>query len=336
VQQIRDEFGIEELVLVGDRGMISQKQINALEGMKGVEWITALRTEAIRGLVEDKALQLGLFDERNLFELTHPDFPGERLVACRNGELAKARAHKRQALLDATIKELEKVRGMVARGKLHGQADIGVRVGKVVNKYKVAKHIDLYIRNDSFEARINEERVAAEATLDGIYVLRTRLSAGRLSAEDTVRSYKLLANVERAFRSMKTVDLDVRPIRHRLEDRVRAHIFLCMLAQYVRWHMLEAWRPLLFCDEDQAAKETRDPVAPAKRSAEASRKAAEKTLEDGTTVHSFRTLLDHLRTVVRNRCRRPAAQDPAATVDIDTSPTQDQRRAFDLIEAMDL
>jgi transposase len=284
VHKIRDEFRIEELVLVGDRGMISQKQIDELQGMKGVEWITALRTEAIRGLVESGALQMGLFDERNLFELTHPDFPGERLVACRNPELAKARAHKRQALLDATIKEFKKVKGMVARGKLRGQADIGVRAGKVVNKYKVAKHFDLDIRDDAFEALVNEERVAAEAALDGIYVLRTRLPATRLSADDTVRSYKLLANVERAFRSIKTVDLNVRPIHHRLGDRVRAHIFLCMLAQYVRWHMQEAWRPLLFCDEDQQAKATRDPVAPAKRSDDASKKAADKVLEDGTPV----------------------------------------------------
>jgi len=336
VEKIRDEFGIEELVLVGDRGMISQKQIDALEGMKGVEWITALRTEAIRGLVENKALQLGLFDERNLFELTHPDFPGERLVACRNPELAKARAHKRKALLDATMAELEKVKRMVARGRLRGKAAIGVRVGRVVNKYKVAKHIDLDIRDDAFEALINEERVAAEAALDGIYVLRTRLPAERLSADNTVRSYKLLANVERAFRSLKTVDLEVRPIHHRLEDRVRAHIFLCMLAQYVRWHMQEAWRPLLFCDEDQKAKETRDPVAPAQRSEEATRKAFEKTLEDGTPVHSFRTQLDHLRTIVRNRCRRPDARDPAATLDIDTTPSREQRRAFDLLETMTL
>jgi transposase len=336
VHTVRDEFGIEQLVLVGDRGMISQKQIDELKGMKGVEWITALRTEAIRGLVESKALQMGLFDERNLFELTHPDFPGERLVACRNQELAKARAYKRQALLDATIKEVEKVKGMVARGSLRGQAEIGVRVGKIINKYKVAKHIDLDIRDDAFEANVNEERVAAEAALDGIYVLRTRLPAERLSADDTVRSYKLLSNVERAFRSIKTVDLDVRPIHHRLEERVRVHIFLCMLAQYVRWHMQEAWRPLLFCDEDQQAKTTRDPVAPAKRSADASKKAAGKVLQDGTPVHSFRTQLDHLRTIVRNRCRRPAAPDTATTIDIDTTPTQEQRRAFDLLEAMPL
>jgi transposase len=334
VQKVRDEFGIAEMVLVGDRGMISQKQIDGLKGREGVEWITALRSQAIRGLVESKSIQMGLFDERGLFELTHSDFPGERLVACRNPELAKARSHKRQSLLKATIEELDRVKGMVARGTLRGKADIGVRVGKVVNKYKVAKHIQLEIRDDVFGASINEESVSAEAALDGIYVLRTRLTADRLSADDTVRSYKLLANVERDFRSLKTVDLDVRPIHHRLEDRVRAHIFLCMLAQYVRWHMQEAWRPLLFCDEDQRAKETRHPVALAQRSEGAARKAATKTLEDGTPVHSFRTLLDHLRTVVRNRCRRPGSA--TATINVDTTLGPDHLRAFELLETIRL
>jgi len=334
VHKVRQDFGIEEMVLVGDRGMISQKQIDELSSMKGVEWITALRTEAIRGLVESKVIQMGLFDERGLFELTHPDFPGERLVACRNPELAKARSYKRQALLRATLEDCQRIQGMVARGTLRGEANIGVRVGKVVNKYKVAKHLRLDIRDDTFAASIDEESVAAEAALDGIYVLRTRLPADRLSADDTVRTYKLLSNVERAFRSFKTVDLDVRPIHHRLENRVRAHIFLCMLAEYVRWHMQEAWRPLLFCDEDQEAKATRHPVAPARRSAEASRKTSEKTLEDGTTVHSFRTLLNHLRTVVRNRCRRP--DSATATIDVDTTPGPEHRRAFELLESIAL
>lgn len=331
VKKLRDEFGIQELVLVGDRGMISQKQIDALKDMNGVEWITALRTEAIRELVESHAIQMGLFDERNLFELRHPDFPGERLVACRNPELAKARAHKRKDLLDATMKDVEKVKRSVASGRLRGQDKIGLRLGKILNKHKVAKHIDLEIRDDGFEAVINEDRVAAEAALDGIYVLRTRLPVERLSADDTVRSYKLLANVERAFRSIKTVDLDVRPIHHHLADRVRGHIFLCMLAQYVRWHMQEAWRPLLFCDEDQQAKTTRDPVAPAERSIEALRKAAEKTLDDGTPVHSFRTLLDHLRTIVRNLCRSPLAGKDSPTFSVDTIPSKEQRRALDLL-----
>ena len=207
--------------------------------------MAALRPEAIRTLLDGGALQLGLFDERNLFELTHPDFPDERLVACRNPELAKRRAHTRTSLLKATATELEKVRRMVGHGRLRGQDKIGVRVGKVVNKYKVAKHFRLTIEDARFDFDIDTDRVAAEAALDGIYVLRTSLPEERLSAEETVRSYKRLTQVERAFRSLKTVDLDIRPIYHRLEHRVRAHIFLCMLAYYVLWHMLEALAALV-------------------------------------------------------------------------------------------
>jgi transposase len=209
-----------------------------------------------------------------------------------------------------------------------------VRVGKVVNKYKVAKHFKLDIRDDGFDFEVDEDNVAAEAALDGIYVVRTSLAPERMSAEDTVRSYKLLGQVERAFRSMKTIDLHVRPIRHHLEDRVRAHIFLCMLAYYVEWHMMEAWRPLLFCDEDQGAKATRDPVAPAKRSESALRKAHSKTLEDGTEVHSFQTLLKHLSGIVRNVCRIRDAGPEAPTFDVVTTPTAKQQRAYDLLDAI--
>src|SRR5207245_2311426 len=232
-----------------------------------------------------------------------PDHPGERLVACRNPELAKLRTHKRQALLEATVKELAKVRVMVARGTLKGRDAIGVRVGKVVNKYKVAKHVQLEIHDARFAFQIDAARVAAEAALDGIYVIRTSVPAARLGAADAVRHYKQLSDVERAFRALKTIDLKVRPIRHRLEARVRAHIFLCLLAYYVEWHMREAWRPVLFGDEDQAAKRTRDPVAPAKRSPAALRKVHTKVLDDGTPVHSFPTLLKELSSIVRNVCR---------------------------------
>jgi len=334
VTRVRDRFGIEALVLVGDRGMISQTQIDALKALAGVDWITALKTGALRGLVADGALQLGLFDERNLFELTHPDFPGERLVACRNPELAKLRAHKRHALLAATVKELEKVRAMVARGRLKGQDAIGVRVGKVVNKYKVAKHIRLEIDDARLDFHIDEEQVAAEAALDGLYVVRTSVPPERLSADDTVRSYKRLSAVERAFRSLKTLDLKVRPIHHRRELRVRAHIFLCMLAYYVEWHLREAWRPLLFADEDQQAKATRDPVAPAKRSAAALRKVHAKVLDDGTVVHSFQTLLKALSTLVHNVCRRRGAGPDEPTFQIVTTPTPTQQRAYDLLKTI--
>ena len=420
VTQVRKDFGIERFVLVGDRGMITQKQVDALREIDGIDWIAALRPEAIKKLVESDAIQMGLFDERNLFELSHPDFPGERLVACRNPELAKRRAQKRQSLLEATVKELEKVRRMVGqgrlhgkdeigvrvrkvlekykvgkhykleiqddgfdfevdpekiaaevarqcndpervtkrlarckrhitaiaeqlekvrqrieRGRLHGKDDIGVRVGKVVNKYKVAKHFKLDIHDDRFDFEIDPDKVAAEAALDGIYVVRTSLPQERISSEDTVRSYKLLGQVERAFRSLKTLDLEVRPIRHHLEDRVRAHILLCMLAYYVQWHMLEAWRPLLFSDEDQEAKRTRDPVAPAQRSEGALHKVHSKTLEDGSQVHSFQTLLKLLSGIVRNTCRTPGAPPDAPTFDVVTTPSAKQQRAYELLETIE-
>jgi len=334
VQQVRERFGIETLVIVGDRGMISQTQITALQRLEGVDWITALKTGAIRALMADGHLQLGLFDERNLFELTHPDFPGERLVACRNPELAKLRTHKRQALLEATVKELAKVRVMVARGTLKGRDAIGVRVGKVVNKYKVAKHVQLEIHDARFAFQIDAARVAAEAALDGIYVIRTSVPAARLGAADAVRHYKQLSDVERAFRALKTIDLKVRPIRHRLEARVRAHIFLCLLAYYVEWHMREAWRPVLFGDEDQAAKRTRDPVAPAKRSPAALRKVHTKVLDDGTPVHSFPTLLKELSSIVRNVCRPRSAGPEAPTFELVTTPTPTQRRAYELLKTI--
>jgi transposase len=331
VKKVKEQFDIQEMVFVGDRGMISQKQIDDLKGVEGVAWITALRTEAIRELVADGALQLGLFDERNLFEMKHPDYRGERLIACRNPELAKLRAEKRQDLLRATEEELEKVRGMVERGKLRGKAQIGVRVGRVINKYKVAKHFELDIENSKLQWHIDEDRVAAEALLDGIYVIRTSLSKRRMKKEDAVRTYKDLSRVERAFRSMKSIDLLVRPIHHRLGDRVRSHIFLCMLAYYVQWHMSEAWRQLLFADEDQEAKSSRDPVAPAERSDAALEKVFTKRLEDGSDVHSFRTLLGHMSTVVRNTCRRKGAGDNEPTFEMDTIPGPKQQKAYDLL-----
>ncbi|HSV92874.1 MAG TPA: transposase, partial [Desulfobacterales bacterium] len=334
VTRVRTAFGIEQLVLVGDRGMLSQIQITALKALEGVDWITALKTGAIRALVTGGHLQLGLFDERNLFELTSPEFPGERLVACRNPELATLRARKRQALLAATTQELERVRDMVARGRLTGQDAIGVRVGKVVNKYKVAKHFRLDIRADGFDFALDARQVAAEAALDGLYVIRTSVPPARLGTADAVRSYKQLSQVEQAFRTLKTIDLHVRPIHHRLEDRVRAHIFLCLLAYYVEWHMRAAWRPLLFADEDQPAKATRDPVAPAARSEAALRKVHAKVLDDGTPVHSFRTLLAELSGIVRNVCRRQDAAADEPTFTILTTPNATQHRAYDLLETI--
>jgi Transposase DDE domain len=332
VRRVREDFGIDTFAIVGDRGMITQKQIDALQAQDGIDWITALRPGAIRQLLDDEAVQPDLFDERNLFELTHPDFPGERLVACRNPELAARRHKKRHSLLAATARELDKVRGMVERGRLKGSDKIGVRVGKVINKYKMAKHLVLEIKDDGFDYRLDEEKIAAEAALDGLYVIRTSLDAKRLSAEDAVRSYKQLSRVERAFRSIKTMDLQIRPIHHRLEGRVRAHIFLCMLAYYVQWHMTEVWRELLFCDEDQDAKATRDPVAPARRSPAAMHNVQTRTLDDGSEVHSFRTLLHHLSTIVRNQCRLPGASPGTPGFEITTTPNAKQQRAYELLE----
>lgn len=331
VQRVHEDFGVRDVVLVGDRGMIAQKTIDALQQWSGVRWITALKSVQIRALVEGGALQLGLFDDRDLFELADRDYPGERLIACRNPELAKLRAHKRQDLLAATGGELEKVQRRVTTGRLRGRAEIGLRVGRVVNKYKVAKHFALTITDTAFRFAIREAQVALEAQLDGIYLIRTNVGAEVMTAEDAVRHYKALSQVERAFRSLKTIDLHVRPIHHRVADRVRSHIFLCMLAYYVEWHMREAWRPLLFADEDQAAKAHRDPVAPARRSQAADHKAATHRLANGTPVHSFRTLLEDLSSMVRNTCRTSRDAD-APTFAVVTTPTPEQRRALDLLK----
>jgi len=336
VEKIRSQFGIGRFVLVGDRGMITQKQIEALRKTNDTDWISALRPEAIRKLLEGGLIQMGLFDERNLFEIEHPDWPGERLVACRNPQLAERRRTKRADLIDATVAELEKVRRMVARGLLRGQAKIGVRVGKVVNKYKVAKHFVLTIEDDTFTFEIDQQSVDGEAALDGLYVIRTSVNKKEMSADDAVRSYKQLSDVERAFRCLKSVDLMVRPIRHRLEERVRAHIFLCVLSYYVQWHMMEAWRPLLFADEDQHAKSLRDPVAAAKRSDGALEKIATLRLLDGSPAHSFRTLLDHLGEIVKNTCRYMDAGPDAPTFDMVTSPNATQRQALELLRGIQM
>ena len=419
VDKVQKQFGIERFVLVGDRGMLTQKQIDTIQDIQGVDWIGALRPEAIKKLINGGSIRMELFDERNLFELKHPDFPDERLIACRNPELAQRRANKRKSLLEATTKELDKVRAMVQRGRLHGREvinarvqkilksykirkyyhikvrddgfdyrcdekelivkveagdsgdvakriasykahmegiakkfeqlrkrikqgrlqgkdEIGVRVGKVLNKYKVGKHFELNIRENAFDFEIQQDKVDAEAATDGIYVVRTSLSDTRMDADQTVRSYKKLSNVERAFRSFKTVDLLIRPIRHSLENRVRAHIFLCMLAYYVQWHMMEAWRPMLYADEDQQAKESRDPVAPAKRSKKAMEKAHTKELPDGSRVHSWCSLLVRLSAIVRNTCRCLNSLANNTTFTIDTTPDAGQKRAFDLLKTIRL
>jgi transposase len=331
VKRMREKFGVRRMVMVGDRGMISQKAIDEMSEDADVAWITALRSSSIRTLVEQKHLQLGLFDERNLLEISSPDFPGERLVACRNTELARMRAHTRDDLLAATQRSLEKIKARVDAAKLLGQGNIGVAVGKVVNAYKVAKHFELFITDNSFTFERLADSIAAEAALDGLYIIRTSVKAARMDAPTCVRTYKSLSQVERAFRSIKTMDLKVRPIHHHLEGRVRAHIFLCMLAYYVEWHMRQAWGSLMFADEDQGAKLARDPVAPAKRSEAAMKKVIGHTLDDGTPTHSFQTLLRELETVVRNTCRTPNSASDAPTFQITTTQNEKQKRAIDLI-----
>jgi hypothetical protein len=335
VEKVRKSFGLDRMVLAGDRGMISNIQIEALAKLDGVDWITALKSGAIARLAEGGHLQLDLFDERNLITLTHEDYPGERLIACRNPALAKLRAEKRRDLISATERELEKVAAMVAAGRLKGAGAIGVRAGKVLDKYKVAKHFDLTIAEASFAYKVNDERVAAEAALDGLYVIRTSVAKADMGDGEAVLNYKRLAEVERAFRTLKGIDLKVRPIRHRLEARVKAHIFLSMLAYYVQWHMIEAWAPLTFKDEAEADDaRLADPVAPARRSEAALAKVYTRTLADGTPAMSFTRLLAHLATIVRNTMRPRSARPGEATFTLTTRRSPKQQQALDLIAAI--
>jgi hypothetical protein len=330
VERIRGRFKLKRLVLVGDRGMITSARIQALRELGGMGWITCLRAAQIKALAEDGPLQLGLFDQTNLAEITHPDFPGERLVCCRNPALAAERARKRSELLAATEAELDKVTRLVGSGKLKGAAKIGMRIGKVLGKFKVAKHFDLQITDTSFAYARRQAQIAAEAALDGIYVVRTSVTADQLDTPGVVEAYKGLANVERDFRSLKTVDLELRPIHHWRDGRVRAHVLVCMLAAYLVWHLRRALAPL--CFTDQAPPQRTDPVAPARRSADAAAKASRQQLADGTPVHSFRSLLDHLGTLTRNQVHFTPQPRPVTT-ELLATPTPIQRRAFELLGA---
>lgn len=332
VRKLKDEFGIDLVVFVGDRGMLTQVQIDRFVEQGGVEWITALKSGSIRKLKTEGRLQFGLFDDRNLFEFESKHYPGERLIACRNPDLATRRAQKRQSLIESTKAELDKVQGSVRAGRLAGRAEIGLRIGRVINKYKVAKHFKLEIEDDRFTYRVRADSVAAEAALDGLYIVRTSVPEDVISAEDAVRHYKRLGRVEKSFRSMKTVDLKVRPVFHRTADRVRAHIFLCMLAYYVEWHLRHAWRSLLFANETDLAA-TRDAVAKAEPTPESKRKARSKRTEDGLPVHSFASLLENLGTIVRNLCRRSGADDHQ-TFAMTTRPSPLQARALDLLREL--
>jgi transposase len=332
IEKVRSRFGLERVVFVGDRGMLTEARIRQDLAPAQIDWISALRSPAIRALLESGTLQLSLFDQRDLAEIRDPAHPGERLIACRNPLLAEERARKRRELLEATERDLRRIAAAVARERnpLRSKERIALRVGAILNRFKVGKHFELQITDSTFSFKRNEQRIAAEATLDGIYVVRTSLSAATLSAEQTVLAYKSLSTVERAFRCSKTVDLKVRPIFHRLADRVRAHLVVCMLAYHVEWHLRRDLAPLLFQDDDkaQAAAKRRSAVQKAQRSDRALRKIATKRTADGEPVHSLSTLLEDLATIVKNRIR-PAVGLPE--FDKITRPTPLQQRAFDLL-----
>jgi len=331
---MRDKFGLAQMVMVGDRGMITSARIAALNQLDDgtghpdpYGWITALRAPAIRKLMaDDGPLQLSLFDEQDLAEITSPDFPGERLIACRNPALAADRARKREDLLHATEKLLAPIAARVRAGKLAGAGPIGVEVGKVISKYKTGKHFDLTITDGSLVIGRRQDQIDAEAALDGFYVLRTPVPADQLDAPAVVTAYKNLKYVERDFRHIKSDDLDLRPVFRRLEERVRAHVLICMLACYLTWHLRRAWAPLTFTDEHPPAPE--NPVAPARRSAAAQAKASRQRDTAGRPCRSFRGLLEHLATLTRNQVRFAGTH---ASTDMLTEPTSAQREAFDMI-----
>jgi transposase len=328
INKLKIRFGVEHFVLAGDRGMLTQGRIDKLKELGGIDWVSALRAPSIKRLVEQGNLQLSLFDEKDLMEITSPDYPGERLVVCRNPYLAEDRARTRRELLAATEEKLAGLAKRVAAGRLKQEAKIGEALGRVATKYKMAKHFAFTVGEGRFSYKRNEEGIAAEAALDGFYVIRTSVAEEKWSPEKVVLSYKSLSRAERAFRTLKGVDLKIRPIHHRMEGRVRAHIFLCMLAYYVEWHLREAWRSLLFDDEYPGEREAGSPVLPAWRSASALKKASTKILPDGTPVHSFQTLLSELAMIVCNDAWVPAIPEiPPFT--LITKPNQTQGKALE-------
>ena len=330
VKVVRERFGLKELVMVGDRGMITSARIDQLRELPGMGWLSALRAPSIKKLAEDGGpLQMSLFDEVSFCEITHPDYPGERLVCCRNPLLATERARKREALLSATETELEEVAAACRRERrpLRGKDAIALKVGKVVGRHKMAKHFVLDVAEDSFSFSRNEASIAEEAALDGIYVLRTTIREGELDAAGVISAYKDLSGVERDFRSMKAIDVDIRPVHHRLEDRVRAHAFLCFLATYLTFHLRATLAPLTFLDTERPGRS--DPVAPAPRSASARQKDATNKNAEDAEVRGFRELLEHLGTLTRNTMRVVGGE--GVTFELLATPTPTQRRVFELL-----
>jgi hypothetical protein len=326
IKKLKDRFALDRVVLVGDRGMITEARIEQALKPAGLDWITALRAPAIKSLAEAGSLQLSLFDERDLAAITSPDYPGERLIACRNPLLAVERARKREALLAASEEKLAAIAARVARANkpLRGRDKIALAVGRVIDRYKMAKHFDVTVTDDNLTFARRGALIDAEAALDGVYVLRTSVAAETLEASATVAAYKQLAHAERAFRSLKTVDIEVRPIHHRRADRVRAHVFLCMLAYYLEWHMRQALKPILFDDHDKAGADAarRSIVAPATRSQAARRKAARKRTDDGLAVHSFRSLIADLATITRNTMAMDGALEASFVLYPELTPNQ--------------
>ena len=327
VEKVRTRFGLKEVIMVGDRGMITTARIDALRDVGGLDWVTCLRAPAVKALAESGVLQLSLFDQTNLAEITHPDYPGERLIACRNPALASERTRKRTELLAATEAVLDPIVVAVNEGRLKGGDKIGIRIGRHINRYKMGKHFDLEITDNSFAYTRKSDAIKAETALDGIYVIRTSVAADTLDTPAAVAAYKNLAVVERDFRNIKTIDLDLRPIYHRTEDRVRSHVFICMLAGYITWHLRQAWAPLCFTDENRPERD--DPVATAQRSGAAQQKASAQTTTDNNTVHNYSTLLNHLATLTRNTIKFAGG----ARIDKLATPTPLQHRAFELIGA---
>ena len=330
VQTVKDTFKLKDMVMVGDRGMITSARVQELRDLGGFGWVTALRAPAIAALAADNGpLQMTLFDQANLAEITHPDYPGERLIACRNPALATERARKRLALLESTEVELTKISAAVDAGRLAGAGKIGIRVGKVIGRYKMAKHYILDITEDTFAFTRDQDQITAEAAMDGLYVIRTTVAPEQMDSVKVVATYKSLARVERDFRSLKAIDLDLRPIHHYTETRVRAHVFICMLASYLVWHLRQAWAPLTFTDENRP--DPIDPVAPAQRSHAADAKAATKTTTEHLPARSFTALLDHLGTLTRNHLR--VAGHDESGFDLRAIPTPTPRAAVALLSA---
>ncbi len=327
IEKLRRRFGLTTLVLIVDRGMATKANLETLAADPGIGWVTALKAPQVKRLVKEGALQLSLFDEHNLGEITSADYPGERLVVCRNPLVAAERARKRDDLLDATEATLAAIKERVDAGSLAGTAEIALAVGQVINKRKVKKHFELVITDDRFEYRRKQEQIDEEKALDGFYVLRTNLTEQTLDTADVVRSYKQLSHAEQAFKTLKGPELEIRPIRHRLEQRVRAHAFLCLLAYYLEWHLRHVWAPLLYQDEQPPL--AADPVAKAERSPTAKRKASTHKTSDGDSCHSFTSLLAELALIVRNTNR---VQGSPATFDTVTTPNTTQARAHQLLE----